>query len=347
MSLFLPLGVLLAASLLTLSSVALGSFYLQLVWIGLGLAVIALFYWYDWRPLLNNSWIVWAIYALGLALLLLTYFTGPVIRNIRGWLVLGPRNFQPVEFMKVALILVYARYFSRHHISIARWRHIGISLLYFALPAILVMLQPDLGSTLVLFGIWFGFLLVSGLPRRRLVVALLIFVIVAAGMWQYGLKDYQRARIIGTFYPERYTQGVNYSVIQSKIAIGSAGWFGKGYGQGTQTQLKFLTEPATDFIFPAFVEEWGWLAGAVVIISFLALTLRILKIGISADQNFEKLIAVGAAILFAWQFFLNIGSATGLVPVVGVTFPFLSYGGSSLLMSFGLLALVHAIALRS
>ena len=140
---------------------------------------------------------------------------------------------------------------------------------------------------------------------------------------------------------------MNYSVAQSKIAIGSAGLWGKGYGQGSQTQLGFLPEPANDFIFSAFVEEWGWVFGIALIAAFFALIASILKVGYRAERNVEKLICLGAAILFAWQFFLNIGSATGMFPVVGVTFPFVSYGGSSLLTSLFLLAIIHAIEVRS
>ncbi len=345
--LFVPVGFLLLASLVTLSSIALSNFYLQLLWVVTGSLIVLFFYFVDWRALLNHKWAVWGLYALAVFLLLVVALEGPVIRNTRGWLVLGPRNFQPVELAKIALIFAYAYYFSRRHVSIARWKNIIASFIYFVIPAALVMAQPDLGSALVLFGIWFGFLLVSGLPRRRLFFALVVFSLAGIFMWNYGLKDYQRARIVGIFYPEQNTLGINYSVAQSKIAIGSAGLWGKGYGQGTQTQLAFLPEPATDFILPAFIEEWGLIPGFLVIAAFLGIIFFILKIGILADQNFEKFICLGSAMMFTWQFFLNVGSATGIFPVVGVPFPFLSYGGSSLLTSFFLIAIINAIALRS
>ncbi|RJP43826.1 hypothetical protein C4587_02545 [Candidatus Parcubacteria bacterium] len=215
------------------------------------------------------------------------------------------------------------------------------------MPAGLVVIQPDLGSAAVLFGIWFGFLLVSGLPPRRVVVALLAFAIAGGFAWSNVLQEYHRERIMGLFYPERDALGVNYSMIQSKIAIGSGGFLGKGYGQGSQTQLGFLTEPATDFAFAALIEEWGLASGVVVLGAFLALIYGILKIGMAAEHNFEKFVCLGTALAFIAQFLLNAGSATGITPVVGVTFPFLSYGGSSLLTSFFLVALINAIQRRS
>lgn len=346
-SLLAPTGFLIIAGLITLSSISPHLFSLQLIWVALGSLLVGIFLFIDWRTILNYRWLIAGFYIFVIGLLVFVYLGGPVIRGARSWLVLGPINFQPVELLKVSLIFLYAQYFSRRHLSIARWKNILTSFLYFALPSILVALQPDLGSVLVLFGIWFGFLLVSGLPIKRISVALAIFSVLGFFMWQSVLKDYQKERIIGVFYPEKNVLSINYSLLQSKIAIGSAGFFGKGYGQGTETQLGFLTEPATDFIFSALTEEWGWLAGILVIMAFLAIIYRILRVGLIARRNFEKFICLGTAMVFGFQFFLNLGSAIGFTPVVGVTFPFLSYGGSNLLTSFLLLAIVNAIAKRS
>lgn len=345
--LLFPAGILLAAGLLIISSISKELFVLQIVWGALGAGFIALFWLVDWRMIMNHRAFILALYGLVIALLVVVFVSGPVIRNTRSWLVAGPIRFQPVELAKIALILLYAQYFSRRHLNIARWPTILASFAFFAVPAGLVMLQPDLGSAFVLFGIWFGFLLVSGLPRKKLLFALGAFAVAGFFLWNTALQEYQKARILGVFYPERNALTVNYSVIQSKIAIGSAGWLGKGYGQGTQTQLGFLPEAATDFVFSALIEEWGWIAGLIVVAAFLAFIIAILRVGLRADQNFEKFACLGAAIMFGWQFFLNAGSATGIFPVVGVTFPFLSYGGSSLLTSFFMLAIINAIAVRS
>lgn len=342
--LLLPVGVLIAAGLVTISSVSTHLFLLQSLWVAIGIGVIALFYFVDWRLILSYRWLIGGLYLLAIGLLLLAQFTGPVIRGARSWIVWGPLNFQPVEFAKVALILIYASYFSKRHLSVARWKNIFISFFLFAIPAGLIVLQPDLGSALLLFGIWFGFLLLSGLPPRRVLVAFLIFVTAGFLIWSYALQGYQRERIIGVFYPERNLLGINYSVTQSKIAIGSAGLWGKGYGQGSQTQLGFLTEPASDFVLAAFIEEWGVAGGLVVIVAFLVLIFHVLRIGALADRNFAKFVCLGVAIIFGLQFVLNAGSEAGLTPVIGVTFPFVSYGGSSILANFFLLSIVNAIA---
>lgn len=343
LALFLPVGILIGAGLITISAISLNLFLLQLIWIAIGVAVILVFIFIDWRFILNYRWLIGGLYALSAFLLLLVLASGPVIRNTRSWIVFGPFRFQPVELTKVALILLFANYFSRRHLSIARWKNILTSFAFFAVPAILTALQPDLGSAFVLFGIWFCFLLLSGLPRRRVLAAVAGFLLVGFLIWSYVLKDYQRARVVGIFYPERNALGINYGVTQSKIAIGSAGFWGKGFRQGTQTQLGFLPEAATDFPLAAFVEEWGALGGLIVIGAFLFLVFQILQIGSRAQRNFEKFVCLGGAVVFGLQFLLNAGSELGLTPVIGITFPFLSYGGSSLAANFFILSLINAV----
>lgn len=342
-NILIPLGIVLIAGEVVLSSISQNFFYKQSLFIIAGLALVFMFRNFDWQNALSHRSFILGLYFLAVLLLLLVFVIGPPIRNVRSWLVLGPISFQPVELMKVALILLYAEYFSRRHLAVGRWKIILTSFGFFIAPAVLTALQPALGSALVLFGIWFGFLLLSGLPRDKIILALAAFLIAGFFLWNWGLKDYQRSRVIHFFYPEKNLLGANYSVAQSKIAIGSAGFWGKGYGQGSQTQLGFLTEPANDFILAALIEEWGIAAGLVVVAAFLALIFGILKTGLLARRNFEKFICVGAAIVFGSQFLLNSGSALGLVPVVGLQFPFLSYGGSSMLMGFCLLAIVGAI----
>ncbi len=347
LALFVPVAVVIASGLVVLSAVSIHSFYLQLIWVALGACLVFIFYFVDWRSVFNTRWIIWGGYGLSLALMLLALFRGPVIRNTRSWLALGPFTLQPAEFMKVALIFLYANYFSRRHLAVARWKNILASFLFFIIPAAVAVKLPDLGSAVIFFGIWFGFLLLSGLPWRRILVALAIFALAAGFIWMYVLKDYHRARIVGFFAPNENTLGINYSVTQSKIAIGSAGLWGKGYGQGTQTQLGFLSEPTEDFIFAALIEEWGVFGALAVIAAFFFLVYQILKIGALADENFEKYICLGTAVMLGVQFLLNTGSATGLTPVVGVTFPFLSYGGSSMVTDMFLLSIVNSIRRRS
>ncbi|MBI5221079.1 MAG: FtsW/RodA/SpoVE family cell cycle protein [Candidatus Liptonbacteria bacterium] len=347
LALFAPVLFLLLASLIMLASISWPIALLQLLWATVGVGVVVLLRYWDWRSLLNYRWLTIGLYLLLLAVLGFILLRGPLVRNVRGWLVWGPLMFQPVELMKVVLILLYAQFFSYRHIFIARLGTIFASLIFFAVPAGLTLVQPDLGQTVVLFAIWLGYLLCSGLPLRR--IMLLVGLLAAAGvmLWFVGLKDYHRARITAFFYPERDALGINYSLAQSKIAIGSAGPWGKGFGQGTQTQLGFLTVPSNDFILAALTEEWGWSAALAVLAAVTTLVISILRVGLRAPQNFEKFVCLGVALVVGAQFLLNAGSVTGLLPVIGIPFPFLSHGGANLLTLFLLLGMVNAIRTQS
>ncbi|MBI5079190.1 rod shape-determining protein RodA [Candidatus Wolfebacteria bacterium] len=335
-----------AAGLLSLLSSAPNLFYKQLFW---GIAGFVLFFLtvrFDWRSFVNYKGVIFGLYGAAIFLLVVVYFFAPTIRGTKGWLVVGPFHLQVVEFVKLVLVILFAYFFSRKHIYISKFSILTVSFIYFAIPAFLVALQPDFGSVLALFFVWFGFLLVSGIRWRHLIFSLIIFSLLAGAMWQIALKDYQKERILGVFSPEADPLGINYNVIQSKIAIGSAGFFGKGFGQGSQVQLGFLPEAQTDFIFAAFTEEWGMIAGFLLLVVFTAMVLRIIKIGLAADNNFSRFVSLGTAILFVTQFVLNIGSNLGLTPVVGVTFPFLSYGGSSLLTNLILVGIIQSVFIR-
>ena len=334
------------AGFLSLASAAPNLVFKQLVSLSLGLLLAFLFIKFDWRPYINYRGAVFGIYAGIILLLTLTYFFAPMIRGTKGWLAIGDFRFQVSELAKLVLIIVYAYFFSRKHIGMARLSNLITSFVYFIVPAGLIALQPDFGSALILFCLWSGFLLVSGIPWKYLIIGLIIFSFVGAFFWQSVLKDYQKERILGFLFPKSDPLGVNYNVIQAKIAIGSAGFFGKGFGQGTQVQLGFLPEAQTDFIFAAIIEEWGLLSGLLLISAFVFLILRIVKIGMNSDNNFNRFICLGTVILFIAQFIFNVGSNLGLTPVIGVTFPFLSYGGSSLLTNLILAGIIQSIFIR-
>lgn len=302
---------------------------------------------FDWRPFINYRGVVFSVYFLCILILLATYFFAPVVRGARAWLAIGPFQFQMSEFAKIVLIFVLANFFRKKHVKIASIPNILASFVYFFIPALLVAIQPDLGSALILFSIWFGFILVSGIPWKHLAVFLVIFSLFGVFMWFNVLKDYQKERILGVFIPEQNYLGTNYNVIQSKIAIGSGGWFGKGFKQGTQSQLGFLPEAHTDFIFASITEEFGLVAGFLIIFAFLILIFEIIKIGIHSGNNFNRFICLGTTIFFIVQFVINIGSNLGLLPVIGVTFPFLSYGGSSLLTNFIAIGMIQSIVVRN
>ncbi|MEE8131658.1 MAG: FtsW/RodA/SpoVE family cell cycle protein [Candidatus Paceibacterota bacterium] len=335
-----------AAGMISLISTKPDLFWKQLLWYGIGFLLIFLIIRFDWRAFVNYRNAIWGIYFLAILLLALTYFFAPAVRGAKSWLTIGSFQFQTAEFAKLALIIVLASFFSRRHISIARVSNLLVSFIYLVIPAGLIVLQPDFGSALVLFFVWFGFLLISGIRWRHLIIAIIIFSILGTVMWQSVLKDYQKERVIGVFFSERDVLGINYSVIQSKIAIGSAGFFGKGFAQGTQTQLGFLPEAQTDFIFAAFIEEWGIFGGMLIIAAFVFLILKIIKIGLETDNNFNRFICLGTVVLFGVQFILNVGSNLGLTPVIGITFPFLSYGGSSVLINLILIGIIQSIAIR-
>lgn len=335
------------AGLVSLASAAKNLFYLQLTWYLVGFLALWLAFRVDWRPLMNYPRFIHAVYGASILLLILTYFLAPEIRGVRGWLIAGPFQFQAAELAKLALIAVLSSFWAKAHVGVARLKNLAISFLYFAVPAFLVLLQPDLGSVSILFAIWFGFLLVSGIRWSHLAAALVIFAIGGVFAWNNFLADYQKERVIGLFYPERDPLGINYSVIQSKIAVGSAGFFGKGFGQGTQVQLGFLPEAQADFILAAFIEEWGLFGGLLVMAAFFILVARLIRIGLASPNNFSKLICLGFVIMLAAHFVLNSGSNLGFLPVVGVPFPFLSYGGSNLLINFILVGIIQSIAVRS
>lgn len=335
-----------AASLATIYSARPNLFWQQLVWFMFAWAAIFILAQIDWRPLINYRWIIFAIYFFSIALLVVTYFFAPMIRHTRSWLVFGPIQFQASEIAKLGLVILYSYFFARCHISIARWQNLLISFIYFLLPTGFVLLQPDTGSALIIFGLWVGYLFISGIRWKHILIGIIIAGMLGFWGWHGFLKEYQKERIIGLFNPDYDPLGVNYSVIQSKIAIGSAGFLGKGFHRGTQVQLGFLPEPATDFIFAAFTEEWG-LAGAFLLIgSFGALIFRIIKAGFLSDNNFAKLVCLGATIVFILHFIFNVGSNIGLLPVVGLPFPFFSYGGSSIIANALLVSIVQSIVVR-
>lgn len=344
--LLVPAFILSACSLLILGSIGQHFFILQSLWILVGCGFLVFFSFFNWRPFMNYQWFVGGIYMVGVLLLIATHFLAPTIRGVKAWIVFGPFLIQTSEFVKAGLIFVFAYFFGKYHFAIGQIRTIFFSFLLVAVPMGLILIQPDLGSVIVLGGLWFSLLMLSGLRLKHFLGFVAIFIVVGFLGWNYFLAPYQKERIVGLFNPAHDPLGINYNIIQSKIAIGSAGFLGKGYKQGTQTQLGFLPQANADFILAAFIEEWGMAGGLIIMAAFLYLVFTILKIGTLAEANFEKFICLGTATVFSWHFIINTGSALGLFPVVGIPFPFLSYGGSNLITNFFLLSVVHSIYQR-
>jgi rod shape determining protein RodA len=296
----------------------------------------------DMRSFFSHGFASRAIYGIAMGLLLLTLVFAPQIKGNRAWIFIGSFQFQPAELIKLALVCVLAVFFAKQHVYIGRWKTIITSFLYAVFPACIIALQPDMGSALVVIGIWFGFVLLSGIPVKKVLIACGLGLVVLVVLWATLLQPYQKDRILGLFDPQQDPLGANYNVIQSKIALGAGGWFGSGFGQGVQTQLGFLPEAQTDFIFAAIVEEGGVLAGCIVLALFLWMIVRLLRMGQFMEGNMARLLCLGTAVVFLIQFILNIGSVTGILPVIGVTLPFVSYGGSSMLINIVLIGLVQS-----
>jgi rod shape determining protein RodA len=334
--LFLATLPLLTAGLISMLSMAGGNnyfFYRQLVWAGVGFLVFFIFSFIDWR-FLRKSEILVLFFLLGLLFLSALLIFGRTIRGTVSWFQLGLFSLEPVEPFKLVLILILAKYFSRRHIEIANIKHIVVSGLYMIVPAILVFFQPDVGSALIIFLIWLGMIMVSGINKKHLLLLFIVLLIIFSISWFFLLKPYQKARIITFLNPFKDVRGAGYNALQSTIAVGSGRILGKGIGYGSQSRLGFLPEHETDFIFAAFSEEWGLIGVFFVFVFYGIIIWRILRNAYFGESNFEVLFGIGLAILLIAHFSINVGMNIGLLPITGVSLPFMSYGGSNLMTVF-------------
>jgi rod shape determining protein RodA len=278
-------------------------------------------------------------------LLLLALLLGASVRGTHGWLKLGPVALQPTEFAKIAYILLAARFFADHpnpegYGLVDLWKP-GLAML---VPFLLIVLQGDLGSSLFLILIFVSMSLFAKVKRNTLIACVILAAVAAGAVYAFGLKEYQRNRIFNFFNPEADVRGSGYHLVQSKIAVGSGKLFGKGYLQGNINKLRYLPERHTDFIFPVFAEEWGFVGSMVVLSLYAALLLMGVEIGEKARDRFGSFLAIGVVSLLFWQIAINLGGVLGLMPLTGVTLPLMSYGGSSMvaiLASLGLLFSIH------
>jgi rod shape determining protein RodA len=300
----------------------------------------------NYRLFKNDPYFLVFLWGLGILALVGLLFFGPETRGVKAWYKIGGISIDPVEYMKIVLLLLMAKYFSLRHIEIYRIKHIILSAIYFGVPFALVFFQPNLGSGGLLILLWLIILLVSGLKLRHFLAIMTLGIFLVSLAWMFMLHDYQKNRIISFLEPELDPLGIGWSQLQSKIAIGNGGIWGAGIGQGTQTQHGFLTEPHTDFIFSAIGEEFGLVGIATLFVLFFLLLWRVFKIGIMAESNFPRLFAIGFGALLIIQFAVNIGMNIGFLPIVGLPLPFVSYGGSSLLMLFFGLGILQSIKTR-
>lgn len=340
-ALFSAVVPILGAGLVTMNSFTGESpfFERQLVWISISVFIFFAFSFIDWR-FLRRTGVIFFLFLSVISLLVTLLVAGKTIQGAQSWFDLGLLSFQPVELAKLAVILILAKYFSRRHIEIAHVRHILVSGFYVFVIFLLVFLQPDFGSAIIIFMIWLGMVLVSGISTKHLAFVFLAVLSAFLILWFYVFQDYQKNRIITFIHPLADIRGAGYNAYQSTIAVGSGEVFGKGIGYGTQSRLKFLPEYETDFIFAAFAEEWGFVGVMILFVMFGILIWRILTISLYGATNFETLFGVGIAVMFMSHFLIHIGMNIGLLPVTGTTLPFMSYGGSHLLAEFASLGIL-------
>jgi len=305
----------------------------QIIWLLLSLTIFFTASLINWR-FLRRTTTVASVFLISVFLLLLLFALGSVFGGAKSWFDLGTFAFQPTDFAKLALILVLAKYFARRHVEIAHIRHIIVSGLYAFIIFILVFIQPDFGSAIIIGMIWLGMVLVSGISKRHLLLVFTIGITSVLFLWNFGFKDYQKQRIISFLHPLADVRGAGYNAYQSTIAVGSGEFFGKGIGYGTQSKLKFLPEYRTDFIFASFAEEWGFVGVILFFFLYGVVIWRVLLISYKGETNFEILYGLGMSIFFISHFVVHVGMNIGILPVTGITLPLMSYGGSHLLSEF-------------
>ncbi len=349
--LFLAIVILLLFSLSILYSLNLNSedssfliFKKQLLFAFSGLVLYFFFASINYKVWSTYSKIIYIVSILVLASVL---FFGTEVKGTTGWIRLGAINIQPVEFAKIALIIWQAKYFSKHANEFKFFKHIflsGIGTLAFVL---LIVLQPDLGSALVLLGTWVITLLFTGIRRKHFLWLFTLFTVASVSAWFFVFKVYQKARILTFINPSRDPQGDGYNVIQSIIAVGAGKFFGRGLTFGSQSSLSFLPEPGTDFIFSVIAEDLGFVGGILMLAVFTFVFYRLFLLMQKSQDDFGAYLVLGVASMLLVQLFINVGMNMGISPVTGIPLPLISAGGSSLWAILIALGIVQNIGIRN
>ncbi|MCX5709932.1 MAG: rod shape-determining protein RodA, partial [Candidatus Omnitrophica bacterium] len=310
----------------------------QILWVIIGLVCFMFISNLHYRRIWDWTYL---LYALGLFFLFLVFALGLVRMGAQRWLRIAWFNFQPSEFLKLIIVIFLARYFSSKSVSdisilsgkFGITRGIIIPFIFVAIPALMIIEQPDLGSGMIIILLFLSLLYLTGVKLRYIIIFFILALLPLPFLW-HMLHDYQKQRLLVFLNPNIDPLGAGYTVIQSKIAIGSGWFFGKGWLSGTQSQLHFLPESHTDFIFATFAEEWGFLGCVVLISLYFTIIYKGFSIAQKTNDFFGKLLAFGITLMLAIQVFVNIAMNMGLAPVVGVPLPLMSYGGSSVLCTF-------------
>lgn len=344
--LYLLLGLLVLAGsglvvLYSASGADWGAVYRQAIRFGIGF--VALFVVAQMDPRVFQQW-SGAGYLLGVSLLVAVLLTGDVGKGAQRWLVIpGLPRFQPSEIMKIAVPVMMSWYVARHPLPL-RFKHlVGAAVLLFV-PFILILEQPDLGTSLLIAASGLFVIFLAGLSWKIIISAGILAIASLPAMWMFVLRPYQKTRILTLFNPESDPLGAGWNIIQSKTAIGSGGLYGKGYLQGTQSQLDFLPESHTDFIIAVLSEEFGFVGAIILLAIYVMIIVRGMVISMNARDNFCRLLAGSLTLTFFIYVFVNIGMVSGLLPVVGVPLPLVSYGGTSIVTLLGSFGILMSIA---
>lgn len=338
LSLPVVVAFLLGAGLLTLSTAApANEFIRQVVYLGVAIVACGLVLWLGRARILRFAF---PVYWVSIFLLLITRVLGTEVNGAKSWLYLGPLpGFQPSELAKIALIMALA--VTLHDRPVRSFAAYVRPALLLLLPVGLVLAEPDLGSGLVLAAVGGGLLLMRGIPWKHLVLFLALFAVAVPTVALPNLKPHQRARLVSFLNPAADPQGSGYQVIQATIAVGSGGLLGKGYKQGTQSQLGFIPYRHTDFIFPVLAEEGGFLAAVALLLLYGLLFWRLVSMASECPFERDQFVIVGVLVLIGFQVIVNVGVTLGLAPVTGITLPLISYGGTSLVSTMIALALAY------
>ncbi len=321
-----------------------GLFFVRKQAIAMGLGVVAMLVVASIPIQIWQRWTSW-LYVVNVGLLLYVDFFGRTAKGAQRWIPLpGGFNLQPSELAKVFVILTLAHWLSSREERVRSPSVVVRSLLYIGLPVLLIFKQPDLGTALVVMAIWFGMMMLAGAKLKHLAVVMLIGVIAFAGMWHFNvLEDYQKNRLVAFLDPERDPRGSGYHILQARIAVGSGQVFGKGLFHGTQNMLLFIPEQQTDFIFTVVGEETGFVGSVALLAVYAFLLWRLGRLILDARGTYARLIAAGITTFFAYHIIVNTGMVIGILPVVGVWLPFLSFGGTAIVTCFFALGLMQAI----
>lgn len=319
-------------------------FHQQFLWAGLGFLILFLIVLLDYRILER---LAYPFYGVVLVLLVLVMLKGKSALGAQRWLQWGPFSVQPSELAKLATVLCLAKYFhSRREKNLLGFKSLLLPGLFLAVPFVLVLKQPDLGTALVTLMIAASMILFMGVERKIIVATLVVVAVSAPLAWKYTLRGYQKDRVITFLNPEKFSQGKGYQVIQSMVAIGSGELTGKGYLRGSQSKLQFLPKQYTDFVFSNFAEEFGFMGAVLLLGLYASFAFLGLNVAYTAKESFGMLLALGLTSFITGQAAINLGMETGALPVVGITLPFFSYGGTSLLTSLLSVGLLLNISMR-